>query len=41
MQQKSLYGPLRILSYIILLLMAGAIIYAFSITILHWTGIGV
>jgi hypothetical protein len=41
MQQKSLYAPLRILSYVVLLLMAGAIVYAFAITLLHWTGIGV
>ena len=41
MQPKSLFKSFRILSYAILLLMVAAIVYAFSITFLHWTGIGV
>ncbi len=38
---KNLHGPLRILSLIVLLLMASAIVYAFTMTIVHWTGINV
>lgn len=41
MQQKKFYGPLRIVSYVVLLLMASGIIYAASISILHWSGISV
>lgn len=41
MHQKKLYTPLRILSFIVLLLMATAVIYAGSISVLHWTGINV
>ncbi len=41
MQQKQFYGPLRISSYIVLMLMASGIIYATTISILYWSGIGV
>lgn len=41
MHQKNLYKPVRILSYIVLALMAGSAIYAFVMTGLHWTGINV
>ena len=41
MRQKKLYAPLRILSFGVLGLMGCAIIYAFSIAVLYWTGIGV
>ncbi len=41
MQQKKFYRPFRILSYVVLLLMASGIVYAASISVLHWTGISV
>jgi len=41
MQHKNFYKPVKILSFVILLGMATAIIYAFSISILYWGGIGV
>ncbi len=41
MQQKQFYKPLRIVSYVVLLLMASGIIYAGSISILYWSGISV
>ena len=41
MQQKKLFTPFRIFSFIVLALMATAIIYAASISVLYWTGIGV
>lgn len=41
MEQKKLYAPLKILSYGVLGLMGSAIIYAFSIAVLYWSGIGV
>jgi hypothetical protein len=41
MQQKKFYGPLRVVSYVVLLLMASGIVYAASISVLHWTGISV
>lgn len=39
--RPKLYTPLKIFGYIVLLLMAAAIVYAFTITLMHWTGIGV
>ncbi|WP_284691936.1 hypothetical protein [Pseudomonas oligotrophica] len=41
MQVRKLYGPLKILSVVVLLLMASAMLYAFSMTLIHWTGISV
>lgn len=41
MQHKMFYGPIKILSFIVLAGMAVAILYAFSISILYWAGIGV
>ncbi|WP_268898582.1 hypothetical protein [Halopseudomonas xiamenensis] len=41
MQLKSLYKPVRILSFIVLALMLIAALYAFTMTGLHWTGINV
>lgn len=41
MQQKKFYAPIKYVSYFVLLLMGAAIVYAFSIAILYWTGIGV
>lgn len=35
------YTPMKIVGYIVLLLMAVAIIYAGYITLTHWAGIGV
>lgn len=41
MRHKPFYGPVKILSFIVLLAMAAAIVYAFSISLLYWSGIGV
>lgn len=41
MQLKKLYQPVRIVSYVVLALMLTSSIYAFAITVLHWTGINV
>lgn len=36
-----MHGPLKIVSYLIVLLMALAVVYAFYISATYWTGIGV
>lgn len=41
MQAKNFYMPLKILSVIVLLSMAAAVAYAFTISVVYWTGIGV
>lgn len=41
MQQKKLYTPFKVLSMIVLVAMVGAILYAFSISLMYWNGIGV
>lgn len=41
MQLKSFYKPLRIVSFVVLGLMLVAVLYAFTMTVLHWTGINV
>lgn len=41
MQQRSFFTPFRYLSYLVLALMAAAIVYAFSIAVTYWSGIGV
>lgn len=41
MQQKRLFGPLRILSFAVMALMGGAILYAATMAITYWSGIGV
>lgn len=41
MPQKKFYAQLKIISYVVLLLMVAASCYAFSMTVLHWTGINV
>ena len=41
MQARKLYGPLKILSVVVLSLMFGAMLYAFTMTLIHWTGINV
>lgn len=33
--------PLKILSYVVLFLMIVATVYAFGISLVHWSGIGV
>lgn len=35
------YLPLKIVSYVVLLLIIVATVYAFGISIVHWSGIGV
>lgn len=41
MSSPKFYAPFRLFSFVILLLMAGAILYAFGISIHYWGGIGV
>lgn len=41
MQLKNLYKPIRIVSYVVLALMVASSLYAFTMTVLHWTGINV
>jgi len=38
---RGLYGSLKLLSYTVLLLMLGSMGYAFVISLLHWSDIGV
>jgi hypothetical protein len=40
-QGAALHGSLKVFSYVVLLLMAVAIIYAGFIGVKYWTGIGV
>lgn len=41
MPPNRFYTPARIVSFLVLLLMGSAIVYAASISVLHWTGISV
>lgn len=41
MSSSKFYAPFRLFSFLILLLMAGAILYALGISIHYWAGIGV
>lgn len=41
MSLKKLYAPMRIVSFVVLGLMLIAVLYAFTMAILHWTGIAV
>lgn len=41
MQNSGLYTTFRILSFVILLVMIGAVGYALAISISHWSGIAV
>lgn len=41
MGSDGIYVSLRIVSYVVLLAMVGAFVYAAYITLSHWTGIGV
>lgn len=41
MRQMKFYTPFRVISFVVLALMATAILYAGSISVLYWTGIGV
>ena len=36
-----MHGPLKLVSYVIVLLMALAVLYAAFISVTYWTGIGV
>ncbi len=36
-----MHGPLRVVSYVIVASMAGAVLYAVYISVTYWTGIGV
>jgi hypothetical protein len=41
MQNAPYSTAFRIASYVVLLLMAAAIIYSGAMSVIHWTGIGV
>lgn len=41
MQLKNIYKSMRIASFVVLGLMLVAVLYAFTMTVLHWTGINV
>jgi hypothetical protein len=41
MEKAPYSSAFRIASYVILLLMAAAIIYSCTMAVIHWTGIGV
>lgn len=41
MQQKNLFTPFRLLSYGVMALMGGAILYAFIMALTYYSGIGV
>jgi len=41
MQRHRYFPPLKILSIVVLLLMAVAAVYTFGITLILWSGIGV
>lgn len=41
MNSKTLVVPLRILGFVVLAAMAGALIYAFSIALANWASIAV
>lgn len=41
MQQRKLYTPIRIFSFVVLALMVAAVVYAVSISVFYWDGIGV
>jgi hypothetical protein len=41
MHPRSVHASLKALGYLVLLLMAGAIVYGGTMSIVHWTGIGV
>lgn len=41
MQLNKLYKSVRIASFVVLGLMLVAVLYAFTMTVMHWTGINV
>lgn len=41
MHGKAFYSPVRILSFVVLLAMLAAALYAGWISLTHWSGIGV
>ena len=41
MRSSALYGPVKIVGYVVLAAMASAIVYAVWISLTHWGGIGV
>lgn len=41
MQQKTLYASVKALGFVVMGLMGVAIIYASTISIMYWSGIGV
>jgi hypothetical protein len=36
-----MHGPVKLVSYVIVAAMAGAVLYAFYISVTYWAGIGV
>lgn len=41
MQASSAFGPFKILSYVVLAVMAAALLYAFYISLANWSSIAV
>ena len=41
MERAAYSTVFRVVSYVILLLMAAAIVYSCTMAVIHWTGIGV
>lgn len=41
MRAKDVFNPIKVLSFVVLAAMVGAIVYASSIALLYWNGIGV
>ena len=41
MNPQSLYGVVRVVSLLILLLLLGSVLYAGYMSVTHWSGIGV
>jgi hypothetical protein len=39
--EMHMHGPVKLVSYVIVAAMAGAVLYAFYISVTYWTGIGV
>jgi hypothetical protein len=41
MKPDGIYGPVRLISWLVLLLMVVAVLYAGAMAVTDWTGIGV
>lgn len=41
MHEEGFFTPLKVVSYVVLVAMVAALVYAAWISLTHWTGIGV